>query len=79
MAFVVDEVPVPGDGSGLTPRQMEVLQCLCTGKSNKEIARALDMQEKTVKGHVSAIFRCLKVVHRLQAVEAARAAGLVAA
>ena len=77
MAFVADELATGGDSSGLTPRQLEVLQCLCTGKSNKEIARALDMQEKTVKGHVSAIFRSLKVVHRLQAVEAARAAGLV--
>jgi two-component system nitrate/nitrite response regulator NarL len=63
--------------SGLTPRQHEVLQALCSGKSNKEIARALGMQEKTVKGHVSAIFRCLNVVHRLQAVEAARASGLI--
>ena len=77
MAFVADELATGADSSGLTPRQLEVLQCLCTGKSNKEIARALDMQEKTVKGHVSAIFRSLKVVHRLQAVEAARAAGLV--
>lgn len=66
-----------GDGSGLTPRQREVLQQLCQGQTNKQIARALDMQEKTVKGHVSAIFKALNVVHRLQAVEAARAAGLV--
>ena len=45
----------------------------------EQIANALGMQEKTVKGHVSAIFRCLNVVHRLQAVEAARAAGLISA
>jgi two-component system nitrate/nitrite response regulator NarL len=67
------------DPSGLTPRQREVLQELCLGRSNKQIANALGMQEKTVKGHVSAIFRCLNVVHRLQAVEVARAAGLVSA
>lgn len=67
----------PVDASGLTPRQHEVLQELGRGKSNKEIANALGMQEKTVKGHVSAIFRCLGVVHRLQAVEAARSAGLL--
>jgi DNA-binding NarL/FixJ family response regulator len=67
------------DAGGLTPRQREVLQELCQGRSNKQIANALGMQEKTVKGHVSAIFRCLNVVHRLQAVEAARAAGLVSA
>lgn len=66
-----------GDGSGLTPRQREVLQQLCQGQTNKQIARTLAMQEKTVKGHVSAIFKALNVVHRLQAVEAARNAGLV--
>lgn len=65
------------DASGLTDRQREVLQLLCQGLTNKDIARALGMQEKTVKGHVSAIFRTLKVVHRLQAVQAAREAGLV--
>ncbi len=67
----------PVDAGGLTPRQHAVLQELGQGKSNKEIARALGLQEKTVKGHVSAIFRCLGVVHRLQAVEAARRAGLI--
>jgi len=71
-------VPTPaGDASGLTPRQREVLQQLCQGQTNKQIARILAMQEKTVKGHVSAIFKALNVVHRLQAVEAARNAGLV--
>ena len=65
------------DPTGLTPRQRDVLQELGQGKSNKEIARALGMQEKTVKGHVSAIFRCLNVVHRLQAIDAARSAGLI--
>lgn len=73
----VAPVAPSGDGSGLTPRQREVLQQLCQGQTNKQIARILDMQEKTVKGHVSAIFKALNVVHRLQAVEAARNAGLV--
>lgn len=80
--FMAMATELPSDGAspatgGLTPRQLEVLQALCQGQSNKEIARTLGMQEKTVKGHVSAIFRCLNVVHRLQAVEAARAAGLM--
>jgi two-component system nitrate/nitrite response regulator NarL len=77
MAMSAEVEAAPSEPSGLTPRQHEVLQALCSGMSNKEIARALGMQEKTVKGHVSAIFRCLNVVHRLQAVEAARASGLI--
>ncbi len=79
MATAMDPGPTAPNTSGLTPRQREVLQELCNGKSNKEIARALGMEEKTVKGHVSAIFRCFNVVHRLQAVEAAREAGLIGA
>ena len=79
MAMSAQAEAEPSEPSGLTPRQHEVLQALCSGKSNKEIARVLGMQEKTVKGHVSAIFRCLNVVHRLQAVEAARASGLIGA
>lgn len=76
MALLAEPADSPVDASGLTPRQQEVLQELCNGRSNKQIAAALGMQEKTVKGHVSAIFKCLNVVHRLQAVEVARAAGL---
>jgi len=65
------------DASAITERQNQVLQLLGKGMSNKDIARALGMQEKTVKGHVSAIFRALHVVHRMQAVQAARASGLI--
>nr|WP_295130741.1 response regulator transcription factor [uncultured Roseateles sp.] len=77
MAMAPDVGPAEPSLDGLTPRQREVLQELCNSKSNKEIARELGMEEKTVKGHVSAIFKALGVVHRLQAVEAARAAGMV--
>ena len=77
MAMAPEAGPAEPNLSGLTPRQREVLQELCNSRSNKEIARELGMEEKTVKGHVSAIFKALGVVHRLQAVEAARAAGLV--
>jgi two-component system, NarL family, nitrate/nitrite response regulator NarL len=62
---------------GITARQMEVLHLLCEGRPNKDIARRLAMQEKTVKAHVTAIFRALKVVNRVQAVAAAKAAGLI--
>ena len=43
----------------LTPRQREVLGLLVQGKSNKEIARTLELGEGTVKVHVSALFRSL--------------------
>lgn len=61
----------------LTPRQQQVLQALCRGLSNKQIARELGMEEQTVKGHVSAAFRVLNVISRTQAIDAARRAGLL--
>jgi two-component system, NarL family, nitrate/nitrite response regulator NarL len=64
-------------GSALTDRQIEVLRLLCRGQSNKEIGRQLLVAERTVKAHVTAIFRSLRVVNRTQAVEAARRAALI--
>ena len=51
----------------LTPRQRDVLQLLSGGRSNKEIGRELNMLEGTVKVHVKAILRSLKVQNRTQA------------
>ncbi|MDX6750054.1 response regulator transcription factor [Geminicoccaceae bacterium 1502E] len=51
----------------LTPRQSEVLDLLRQGKSNKHIARELDMRESTVKVHVRQIMRKLGVTNRTQA------------
>ncbi|NJN45872.1 MAG: response regulator transcription factor [Candidatus Competibacteraceae bacterium] len=51
----------------LTPRQEDVLQLIRKGKSNKEIARSLNMAEGTVKIHCMAIFRELGVTNRTQA------------
>jgi DNA-binding NarL/FixJ family response regulator len=65
-------------GGGLTQRQLEVLQAICGGLSNKDIGLKLELSEKTVKVHVTAIFRALNVVNRTQAVNAARAAKLIA-
>ncbi len=59
--------------SGLTPRQKAVLALLEQGMSNKVIARELAIGEITVKAHVSAILRKLRVDNRVQAVVAARA------
>lgn len=53
---------------GLTPRQQEVLRCLTTGCTNKEIAQTLFISEKTVKSHLNSIFRKLNVTRRLQAI-----------
>jgi DNA-binding NarL/FixJ family response regulator len=51
----------------LTPRQRDVLELLVKGKSNKEIARELDLGEGTVKIHLAALFRNLKVRNRATA------------
>ena len=53
---------------GLTKRQLEVLALMTQGKSNKVISRTLDMAEATVKTHVTAILKSLKVSNRVEAV-----------
>jgi len=62
-----------------SPRQCEILELLCKGLSNKEIALRLNISDTTVKTHVSAIFIGLGVVNRTQAVLAARRYSLVPA
>ena len=52
----------------LTERQQQVLHCLVQGLSNKEICRVLGLAEATVKIHVSAILKALRVTSRTQAV-----------
>lgn len=51
----------------LTPQQFRVLECLADGLLNKQIAYELNVQETTIKQHVSAILRKLNVVNRTQA------------
>ena len=53
--------------NALTPRQRDVLSPMVQGKSNKEIARALNLGEGTVKIHVAALFRNLGVKSRVAA------------
>ncbi len=65
--------------SFLTPRQREVLALLGQGKSNKEIARVLQLAEGTVKLHVTAILKALNVNNRTRAVVAASQLGLTSA
>ena len=58
---------------GLTERQIDVLALIMQGKSNKAICRVLDLSEPTVKSHVSAILRALKVSNRTEIVVAVNA------
>ena len=63
---------------GLTVRQMDVLQHLAQGLSNKDIAQAIGLAEGTVKIHVAAIFQALRVNNRNEAAREALNLGLVA-
>lgn len=60
----------------LSGRELEVLRGVCAGKSNKEIARDLDLQEVTVKLHVKTLSRKLGAKNRTHAAMIARDAGL---
>jgi DNA-binding NarL/FixJ family response regulator len=64
------------DLAGLSPRQMEVLCLAIRGKSNKVIARDMDLSEGTVKQHLSAAFRALQVSNRTEAVYRAAELGI---
>lgn len=63
---------------GLTPRELQTLEYLCQGKSNKEIARALHLKEVTIKLHVKNILQKLDVGNRTQAALLARQDGFIA-
>ena len=70
-----DARPAP---AGLTPRELEVLRLLASGRSNKAIAEALVLSEKTVARHVSNIFDKLDVSSRAAATAYAYEHGLQA-
>ena len=64
------------DSDTLTAREREILRLLAAGGTNRHIAEALFISEKTVKTHLNNIFRKLNVTRRLQAVLYAVRSGL---
>jgi two-component system NarL family response regulator len=64
-------------GEALSPREIEVLQRMALGKSNKEIGAELFISEGTVKTHIKSIFNKLDVVSRTEAVATANRRGLI--
>jgi DNA-binding NarL/FixJ family response regulator len=60
----------------MTPRQREVLDLLCKGKMNKEIASILGTSDHTVRTHLKMVFRAMDVHTRTEAVLAARRLGI---
>lgn len=67
----------PSESLLLSPRELEILQELALGFSNKDIARMLDMTENTVKFHMKNIFKKLDVDNRIRAVSAGQEMGLI--
>ena len=63
--------------SVLTARQQDIVTLVAQGLSNKEIGRALDISERTVKDHLSLIFGRLGAVNRADAIARASARGLI--
>jgi DNA-binding NarL/FixJ family response regulator len=71
--------PVEESTSGLTRRELEILQLVAEGHSNAELARMLWVTEQTVKFHLSNIYRKLNVSNRTEASRWAQLRGLLPA
>lgn len=65
---LLDAAAAPDPLAGLSPREREVLALLLEGLPNKLIARRLGITEKTVKTHLTSVFRAIGVTDRVQAV-----------
>ena len=68
---------IDGTGTPLTPRELEVLSAVASGKSNRDVAKALFLSEATVKSHLVQVFTKLQVKSRTAAVARAREQGLL--
>lgn len=62
---------------GITPRELDILEAMAAGLSNREIAAQLFVSENTVKTHAARLFDKLSARRRTQAVQRAKAAGLI--
>jgi DNA-binding CsgD family transcriptional regulator len=62
---------------GISPRELEILQEIAAGRSNKEIAARLDVSPNTVKTHVARLFEKLQAKRRTDAINKARELGIV--
>jgi DNA-binding NarL/FixJ family response regulator len=65
-----------GTDAGLTKREVDILEFLASGNSNREISRHLFLSEKTVKAHLASVFRKLGVTNRTQAAMMAISMGI---
>ena len=85
---VVREVPIPVSGPfernqtrlrqlGITSRELEILEAMAAGLSNREMAERLFVSENTVKTHTARLFDKLSARRRTQAVQRAKEAGLI--
>ncbi len=63
----VESDRLPGKNPALSEREMEVIRLIALGLTNRQIAAHLKLSEKTIKNHVSHIFRKLKITARTQA------------
>ena len=66
-----------GDSDQLTRRELDVLRQMALGKSNRDVAGALDLSEETVKTHVAHLLAKLQVENRAQAIVQSLKRGLV--
>jgi two-component system nitrate/nitrite response regulator NarL len=61
----------------LTDRELDVLRRVAAGATTRQVARALDLSERTVEAHIGKLYRKLGVSSRIQAVSAASSLGLL--
>jgi DNA-binding NarL/FixJ family response regulator len=76
-ASLIEKVATGLSSEPLTGRELNVLELLARGKSNKEIGVSLYISETTVKSHLRSIFRKLNVLSRTEAISVAGRRGLI--